>query len=342
MSLCAVCRYWMARSDLEPEQRLSHLCRRCRNRVRADGEAQHYRLSMAFAVEGRWGLISDKKHATESWMTSTFFDHYAVDTAYSTLASGAAALGMMFEALAAHEPDIASLVKSLANLVPRYLASHQRDLPRHPDGPLGTFAVTVNRGATEIEQGAFAHCGGLERITLPPGLTTIGSGAFSSCESLAVAVLPASVTVIGRRTFQNCSSLAEVTLPPGLTEIEGGTFAGCSSLATAVLNSGLTMMNEEAFFGCSSLAMIDFPVSLVKIGGHAMSGCSSLTEVTLPPNLVVISGHAFAGCTSLTRITLPTGCVKIGNGAFAGCPGRPRRPAALPSDTPLGPFKQFN
>ena len=327
MPLCAVCRYWVARSDLEPEQRLSHFCRPCR--VRVDGKTLP-RPDTTSMIEGRWGLTPDKKRARESWTKSfqTFIEHY--DTSFSNLALSAsptaAALGMVCRALAAHEPDLASLVKSLVNLVPQYLASHQRDLPYHPEGPLGTFAVTIDPGVTEIEQGAFAHCRGLERITLPPGLTTIGSGAFGSCESLAVAALPAGVTGIGRRAFQNCSSLTEVTLPPGLTEMNGGTFAGCSSLVTAVLPSCLSILKDEAFFGCSSLATIEFPASLVKIGGHAMSGCSSLTEVTLPPNLVVISGHAFSGCTLLTRITLPVGCVKIGNSAFGECPGRPRRP----------------
>ena len=117
---------------------------------------------------------------------------------------------MLFGALTAHEPDIASLVKSLANMVPQYRASCRRDLPDHPEGPLGMFAVTVDRGAIEIEPGAFAHCGGLERITLPPGLTAIGSGVFCNCESLTVAVLPASVTDIGRRAFRDCSSPVHV------------------------------------------------------------------------------------------------------------------------------------
>ena len=48
------------------------------------------------------------------------------------------------------------------------------ELPPHPEGPLGTFVVTVPMGTIAIEAHAFFDCSSLTEITLPATFVEIG------------------------------------------------------------------------------------------------------------------------------------------------------------------------
>ena len=76
---------------------------------------------------------------------------------------------------AAHEPDLKDLLLGLCN--PRHVAAYGRELPPHPEGPLGTFAVMLPKETATIYMDAFRGCSSLAEITLPPALTSIGGYA---------------------------------------------------------------------------------------------------------------------------------------------------------------------
>ena len=74
-----------------------------------------------------------------------------------------AALQQLVQALGMREPDLRDLVFKMA-CIPRYLARCAQDLPPNPAGGLGTFAVTVPTGTTEMGGSAFSGCTSLSEI----------------------------------------------------------------------------------------------------------------------------------------------------------------------------------
>ena len=220
----------------------------------------------------------------------------------------AAALQQLVALVTAYEPDLNDLLLGLCK--PWHTAAHKRDLPPHPAGPLGTFAVTVPEGSTEVGRWAFHGCSSLTKITLPPTLTGVRAQAFEDCTSLAEITLPPALTVARPQAFDG---LTEITLPPTLIEIGHAAFHGCTSLTKITLPPALTVMGLQAFDGCTSLTEITLPPTLTDVRSQAFDGCrslafygcTSLTGIALPPTLAVVRPQAFDGCKSLAEIALP-------------------------------------
>lgn len=52
-------------------------------------------------------------------------------------------------------------------------------------------------GATDVGEGAFKNCVGLQSVVIPDGVTKIWSSAFAGCTSIKSIVIPNCVTKIG-------------------------------------------------------------------------------------------------------------------------------------------------
>ena len=139
--------------------------------------------------------------------------------------ASAATLRLLVALIAAHEPDLGDLLLDLCQR--RHVAASKDELPRHPEGPFGTFVVTIPTGTIAMEAQAFSGCTSLTAITLPPTLAEIGSKAFLGCTSLAEITLPPTLAEIGACAFLGCTSLTKITLPPQHVAIGPNVFAGC-------------------------------------------------------------------------------------------------------------------
>ena len=63
---------------------------------------------------------------------------------------------------------------------------------------------------TNIEDGAFALCVGIEEIAIPEGVTTIGYGTFEVCKSLKKIMLPKTLTYVELWAFGYVDTLKDV------------------------------------------------------------------------------------------------------------------------------------
>ena len=91
--------------------------------------------------------------------------------------------------------------------------------------------IEVEGALTEVGEGAFKNCDGLQKITLAEGMTRLSAEAFWGCASLTELRLPSTVTEIGENALQDCVSLRELLLGKGVTAVEDGAFMGCTGLA---------------------------------------------------------------------------------------------------------------
>lgn len=67
-------------------------------------------------------------------------------------------------------------------------------------------------GATDVGEGAFKNCIGLQSVVIPDSVTKIWSSAFGVCTSLKSIVIPDSVTKIGWSVFSYCTSLQSISI----------------------------------------------------------------------------------------------------------------------------------
>lgn len=82
-----------------------------------------------------------------------------------------------------------------------------------------------------INSDAFAHCAGLDSVSMPSNLTDICEKAFLSCTKLKNIIIPESTINIERQAFWYCENLLSITLPIGICNIKSGAFDRCTNLS---------------------------------------------------------------------------------------------------------------
>ena len=192
--------------------------------------------------------------------------------------------------------------------------------------------LLISYGIEFIEDGAFANCENLSRVTFPTTLIRIGSikepnrhltfsfrsdsmptGAFAGSGVTKIS-LPDGLEILGDSSFKECKKLMSIDLPNGISAIEDNTFSGCSSLTKVILPERLSKLGKYVFNGCSKLYDVQFPLSLIEIGAYAFKGCSALTAVVLNEGLKRIGESAFNDCPKLAKILIPSTVSEIAEG----------------------------
>lgn len=188
----------------------------------------------------------------------------------------------------------------------------------------------ISDGITFIEDGAFAKCENLSKVTFPVTLSRIGSiekpntrpifglahdaipkGAFENCDITNIS-LPSGLKYLGESTFKECKKLKSIDLPNGINEIGDSAFYGCEALMNVMLPEQLSKLGSYAFFHCSNLTDVHFPLSLKEIGASAFKKCTSLKIVVLNEGLERIFESAFNDCPKLSKILIPSTVSVIG------------------------------
>lgn len=146
----------------------------------------------------------------------------------------------------------------------------------------------------DIGQYAFSYCNCLISITIAKGITNLQYGAFLECYSLVSVTIPNGVVgSTGNFTFDNCHSIKTIMLPKGITSIGESTFRQCYSLTSILLPEGITIIERNAFRHCYGFTKITMPESIETIGSNAYGGCYSPASVTIPKNVTNINSGAF-------------------------------------------------
>ena len=201
----------------------------------------------------------------------------------------------------------------------------------------GLEEIVIPDSVHLLQEGAFAKCEQLARVTLPELLvhhiaerlffgckaltqihipdivTSIHSRAFMRTGLTAV-VLPASVQFVHFSAFKDCADLRSIDQPDGgrIDTITPNTFQLCVNLAHAPLLRHVREIEHDAFHGCHALqsyAEDPLPLSprLSRIGDNAFRECRRLQHVVLPDSLDFMGDEAFSGCTNLHTVRLPEG-----------------------------------
>lgn len=186
---------------------------------------------------------------------------------------------------------------------------------------------------TEIGEGAFFDCTGLESFTIPASMKTVGVQAFraSGLREVSFADGGGDLT-FGTDVFYNCINLTTFNLPANVTQLPS-VFSGCVSLQYVNVDKGNQNytsvdgvvyskdISTLLFFPQARGGEIVLPDELVKISEGVFAGNSALTKITIGANVQEIGARAFRDCTNLQTIVFTEGGkqLAIGEYAFDGC-----------------------
>ena len=211
--------------------------------------------------------------------------------------------------------------------------------PRSFLGCSGLISIDIPNTTTQICEGAFARCVGLQELIIPGNVEYIYASAFSGCSQLSSLDLENGILEISEKAFAGCYNLKNIVVPASVSNIASGTFSGCYGIEEITIpyiqNSfgyifgdeyytNSTKVSQE-YYRDGELVVSDYYIpsslrSVIVTSGEilygAFSNCSMLTSIELPDNISTIGEKAFIGCNSLTSIEIPSSVVSIGSYAF--------------------------
>lgn len=219
--------------------------------------------------------------------------------------------------------------------------------------------VVINRGVTEIGEGAFSGCTNLRSVTLPDTLKKVDFCAFTNCGRLKRVYFYGDINswldiYFENGTYTNPLEQADyfyyeiggtlkqaegvITIPDGATEIKQGAFAGLRYVTEFIMPDSVKKIGANAF-EYAYVEKINIPKNAT-IGDHAFkNSCikqisigegvseigqgafmeSAVEYVTLPESVTVIQNRLFSSCWQLKKVTIGSKLTKIGEGAFYNC-----------------------
>ena len=121
----------------------------------------------------------------------------------------------------------------------------------------GLKKVNFGDACTEVPDGWFSQCTGLESVTLGKNITRIGNRAFKNCEVMN-SLTCYNIKTIGDEAFHSCKSIVKWD------------FVNCQ----------LETIGEDAFYWNTSLKIVGLPATLKSIAEDGFYGCEALEEIT--------------------------------------------------------------
>lgn len=173
---------------------------------------------------------------------------------------------------------------------------------------------------TELADGLFKGCDGLESITLPSNVTRIGDSAFYGCHTLREVKCSGRITSLGDSAFYECNALEALPDLSAIESIGEAAFYNCdalTNLSSVPLN--LKSIGNYAFYDCDKLITFFIPEPLVSVGDCAFKSCDALLSVSGFKNVQTIGAECFADCAQLGSISLGSKLTTLGTGCFSGC-----------------------
>lgn len=216
-------------------------------------------------------------------------------------------------------------------------------------------SVKLNSDVTDLAQNCFQNSTGLEEITIPGKVAALNNGQFAGCTGLKKITFeegptPIVFTVMAFKLLEADTDGAhngivevvfnrQVDLTSTYQAMNMKAFRGAKALTTltiggnfetipasyfenATLLNSVTITNQPKEFGTNlfantGLTEFTYPASLTSVPGACFMNCKQLAKVTLPEGLTTISSQAFQGST-LAEINFPSTLASIGDMAFSG------------------------
>ena len=112
------------------------------------------------------------------------------------------------------------------------------------------------KNITAIGMNVFSYKQFITSVTLPSTVTEIADGAFHMCVGLEEIVIPSSVKSLGTKMFRDCKALKTAYIYGEDVSIGEDFFLGCEKLEAIYLSDGVKSVSESAIAECTALTDI--------------------------------------------------------------------------------------
>lgn len=173
----------------------------------------------------------------------------------------------------------------------------------------GLNEINIPANVSAIDEAAFHHCTGLERITVDPVNDVYESGDSNAIidkktKTLILGcnntIIPDGVKIIGKNAFFGCDKLESIVLPDSVTDIEDHAFEDCTALYEINLSENISNLGMNVFSGCVKLKNVIIPQKVTRINENAFATCSDLERITISAEVESIDPNAFDGAQNVT------------------------------------------
>lgn len=197
-------------------------------------------------------------------------------------------------------PDFRYVVENGGITLTEYIDSS--DMPEIPDEIDGYKVLRLSKSV-------FSGTSLITSVILPDTLVKIDEGAFADCVSLEKITVATGVELVPADCFKGCIALKSVVLN-GAKSIADGAFSGCVKLESVTVNGDILKLGNtqsEKFY------------SSYKNGSKCFEGCVSLKSLTVTGKIGTIYSGAFEGCTAFDTLLVGDRIDSVLNYAFYGC-----------------------
>ena len=155
----------------------------------------------------------------------------------------------------------------------------------------------------------------LKKVTFGDVCTEVPDGWFSQCTGLEEVTLGRSTTRIGNRAFKNCKMLNYFASYPTVKTIGDEAFMGCEAVPYwSFKNWPLETIGASAFYWNTSLKGVVLPATLKSIAEDGFYGCDALEEITclatVPPTCGNWSVFRYLD-TNKCKLIVPEGSIDL-------------------------------
>ena len=193
----------------------------------------------------------------------------------------------------------------------------------------GLTEAYFDENVREFEDGCFANCSSLNKITIMCKDANVQNNLLSGSPNAVVYCTSGStveeycksynrsyVCVDGEYMYEVDGGFIQVDLSRG--EIVG--FSGTPTaveIPEEIKGVSIVGVAKNAFKDCTSLKSLTLPDTVKKIGDYAFSGCNYMVLTALPKSVESIGERAFYSCSGIKISEIPDSVSSIGAYAFA-------------------------
>ena len=153
---------------------------------------------------------------------------------------------------------------------------------------------------------------GLKRVTFGDACTEVPDGWFSQCTGLEKANLGRNITRIGKRAFKNCEQLISCLGYNKIISIDDEAFVSCKLITYWDLSKwSVETIGKDAFYGNAALTTLILPATLKSIVDNAFYSCTALKSITCMAVVPPTCGQKVFRYldTKQCNLYVPEGCV---------------------------------
>ena len=175
--------------------------------------------------------------------------------------------------------------------------------------------LIIPEGVEKIGGFAFSGANNILTVTIPASAAEVENGAFASCKSLTKITVasgnPVYTTYDGDLYKDNGKTFVQyacgkdggyITVLPWVETIAPYAYYDADKITGVAITNGVRVIGDSAFYGCNGIIAVAMADSVNTIESSAFYGCSALKDILLGKGIKEVEDFAFYGFKNHLRV----------------------------------------